>query len=304
MILTVTLNPAVDKTCETAELIKGQVNRMRLSFSVAGGKGVNVAKVLRQMDCPTAAMGLLGGYSGRMIEDSLAGMGVECLFTHIKEETRSSVNILADTGYVTEILEPGPMVSEAELQGFLREFTHKLPEYDLVVLAGSVPRGVPDDIYFTLSEICRKAGKKVVLDTSGPFLREGVKGKPYLIKPNRRELEFLSGRPLRSQEAVAEEAGRLVETGIAKVIVTMGDKGLLYVDGSRILYQAAMKVEAVNTVACGDTVVASLCMSELLGDSPEMALRKAAALSAANASTRESAAIPLEMYRGLLEGSV
>lgn len=300
MILTVTLNPAVDKTCETAELIKGQVNRMRSSFSVAGGKGVNVAKVLRQMDCPAAATGFLGGYSGRMIEDALAGLGVVCRFIHISGETRSSVNILADTGYVTEILEPGPVITEGEQQGFLREFMHILPEYELVVLAGSVPGGVPEDIYFTLTELCRKAGKKVFLDTSGPFLREGVKGRPYLIKPNRRELEFLSGRPLRSREDIAEEAGRLVEAGISKVIVSMGDKGLLYVDKGQTLYQPAMEVEAVNTVACGDTVVASLCMSELSGDTPGTALRKAAALSAANAATRESAVIPVEVYRGLL----
>lgn len=210
------------------------------------------------------------------------------------------MNILADTGYVTEILEPGPEITKEELSSFLTEFSGRLEEAELVVLSGSVPRGIPEDIYRTLAKICHAAGKKVFLDTSGAYLREGAKGVPFLIKPNRRELEYLAGRPLRTREAVAEEARRLVETGISRVVVSLGDKGLVYADRRVSLCQPAMEVDAVNTVACGDTAVASLCMSELEGDSPERMLRRAAALSAANATTRESAAVPLELYRSLL----
>lgn len=300
MILTVTLNPAVDKTCETEELIKGQVNRMRSVQSIPGGKGINVAKILRQLDQPVIVTGFVGGYAGRWIEESMQKMGVHCRFTRIAGETRTSMNILADTGFVTEILEPGPKISETEKKLFLKEFSESLAESDLVALCGSAPVSVGTDIYRDLCEICHKAGKKVILDTSGDLLKEGVKGQPDLVKPNRRELEYLAGRKVRSREDLETQAYRLVKKGIKKVVVSLGEAGLYYADENSSVYMPAPKVEAVNTVACGDSVVASLCMSELCGEPPKEALHRAAALSAANAVTAESAVIPMDIYRQLL----
>lgn len=300
MIVTVTLNPAVDKTCETGKILLGAVNRMRSVSTVAGGKGINVAKILRQFHLPVAVMGFLGGYGGRMIEDAMMKLGAECHFTRTKENTRTSTNILGDDGYVTELLEPGPQVSEKELENFFKEFEYCLEEGEYFVLSGSIPGGVPADIYAALIEKCRSEGRKVFLDTSGELLREGIKAKPYLIKPNQKELEYIAGRRLRDREEIAGEAKRLVDSGIGKVVVSMGKSGLLYVDKQQVLFEQAKKIRAVNTVGCGDSVVASLCMSELSGDSPETALKKAAALSAANALTRENGVIPMEQYLDLL----
>ena len=303
MILTVTLNPAVDKTYTAGELITGHVNRMRSAMSLAGGKGVNVTKVLRQYEGPVCATGFLGGYAGDFIEDYLKGRQVDCRFIRVDGETRSNMNILADNGYVTEILEPGPEIGEEKLQQFLSQYEALLSDCEIVVLSGSAARGLPDDIYVTLIEKARMKGIKTMLDTSGESLRNALFAKPYLIKPNLKELEYIAGHRLVNREAVMEAALEVHKSGIAHVIVSMGKKGLLSVSsGGYVYFAKAGTVRAVNTVGCGDCVVASFAMSVLKGDSKEEALRRAAAISAANASTLKSADVPLDVAQELYEG--
>ncbi len=300
MILTVTLNPAVDKTYTAGELITGHVNRMRSAMSLAGGKGVNVTKVLRQYEVPVCATGFLGGYAGDFIEDYLKGRQVDCRFIRVDGETRSNMNILADNGYVTEILEPGPEIGEEKLQQFLSQYEALLSDCEIVVLSGSAARGLPDDIYVTLIEKARMKGIKTMLDTSGESLRNALFAKPYLIKPN---LKYIAGHRLVNREAVVEAALEVHKSGIAHVIVSMGKKGLLSVSsGGYVYFAKAGTVRAVNTVGCGDCVVASFAMSVLKGDSKEEALRRAAAISAANASTLKSADVPLDVAQELYEG--
>lgn len=300
MILTVSLNPAVDKTCEIERVQPGTVNRFKSAVSVAGGKGINVTKILRQFHVPVMAVGFLGGTGGKLIEEAMEELGVECHFTKIKGQTRTNVNILAADGSVTELLEPGPVIREKELAEFRKQFSGGLEICEMVVLSGSVPEGVPADIYRQLIEECHQAGCKVILDTSGEALREGLPAKPDLLKPNLKELEYLLGKKMDSAKRFAEETTRLCEQGVGKLVVSLGAEGLFYADQNQDIYQAAKQVKAVNTVGCGDTVVASLCMSELAGDDPETALQKAAALAAANATTMENGRIPLETYLELL----
>ena len=300
MILTVCLNPAVDKTCTIDNLHVGEVNRLQSAVSVAGGKGVNVAKVLRAFSLPVAIVGFLGGMGGKIIEEALEKLGVEDYCTRIESETRTNVNILATEGKVTEILEPGPEITGKELLEFRKQFLGCLDLCEVVVLSGSIPDGVPIDFYAQLIRECHMAGCKVILDASGEALREGLKAGPDLVKPNRKELEFLAGRTLQDMEDISEEAWKLLAQGVGKVVVSLGSEGLFYVDGERELFREAKKVNAVNTVGCGDTVVASLCMSEISGDEPEIALQKAVALAAANAKNVESGKVVLEDYFELL----
>lgn len=301
MILTVTLNPAVDKTCHINELMLGQVNRLKSVKSIAGGKGVNVTKVLRQFDYPVIAMGFLGGYSGQMICDKLTDMGAECHFTFIDGETRVSTNVLAENGYVTEILEPGPEITAEELRRFLEEYNTQVENVKVVVLSGSIPRGVPQDIYATLITIAREKGCRVYLDTSGEALKEGAKAIPHVMKPNRKEMEYLVGRKLSTTEDMVSEAKKWLEAGVEQVIVSLGAKGFVVVDKEGVIEQPACKVKAVNTVACGDCLVASFCMSCLEGKEPAVAAKQAAALSAANAATSISAEIAMDVYDELLK---
>lgn len=297
MVLTVTLNPAVDKTCRLNELLLGQVNRLQSVMSVAGGKGVNVTKILRQFEYPVTAMGFIGGYTGQLIQERLTEMGAECHFTYIDQATRVSTNILADNGYVTEVLEPGPVISKDELSRFLSEYKRQLQRVDMVVLSGSIPQGVPEDIYETLTILAKEAGCKVFLDTSGEALKKAVKAKPYLLKPNKKELEYLVERKLTNTEEIKEQIKKLLDSGVEKVIVSLGSKGFVYGDREGIIAQKPVKVKAVNTVACGDCLVASFCMSEMEDTDRMQAIYKAAALAASNATTSVSAQIPMELYR-------
>lgn len=302
MITTVTLNPAVDKTYTGARLLPGYVNRMDSLKSIAGGKGINVTKVLRQFDVSVRAMGFLGGYTGSFIEDSVKEIGAECDFVRVSQDTRCSMNLLTEDGYVTEILEPGPFISEEEMQQLLAAYETAVKDSDCVILSGSAPLGVQEDIYAVLIETAKQSGKRVFLDTSGSFLKKGAAAKPYLLKPNLKELETLTGKSLKTKKEAIKAAQDICRQGIENVVISMGDKGLLLVTETEILFAEAPKVKAINTVGCGDCVVASLAMSFEQGEDKETALKKAAALSAANATTLESGIIPMEKYEQLLAG--
>lgn len=300
MILTVCLNPAVDKTGRINTLHSGQVNRLQSAVSVAGGKGVNVAKVLRAFSMPVAIVGFLGGMGGKLIEETLEKLGVEDFCTRIAADTRTNVNILAEDGKVTEILEPGPAVTGKELLEFRKQFLGCLEMCQLVILSGSMPDGVPEDFYAQLIRECHMAGCKVILDTSGEALRRGIQAGPDVVKPNKKELEFLAGRELDGQEDIIAEARKLLATGVGKVVVSLGSEGLLYVDAAQEMFLEAKKVNVVSTVGCGDTVVASLGMSEIAADEPEIALQKAVALAAANAMSAENGKFSMDDYLELL----
>ena len=298
--MTVSLNPAVDNTYTTQGLAVGNVNRMRTVMSIAGGKGVNVAKILRQYGYEVAAVGFLGGYSGRFIEEELEKRSVECRFVHVEGETRSNINILADDGYVTEILEPGPVVSGENIDAFLEQYNILLRECGLVVLSGSVAMGLDHDIYEKLIMRAAKDSVPVYLDSSGDGLRSGLRAKPQLIKPNWKELEYIVGHRLKNRAEIVESAQSLRSMGIDRVIVSMGSKGLISVTEQGVLYARPPKIDAVTTVGCGDSVVASYAMSYIMGETAEQAIVRACAVSAANATTVESAEIPLETAEELM----
>ncbi len=299
-IVTVTLNPAVDKTYTAQGVMVGHVNRMRTVTKIAGGKGVNVTKILRQYGYEVAATGFLGGYSGKFIEEELTKRGAQCRFVHVEGETRSNMNILGDDGYVTEILEPGPVVSAREKDAFLVRYDELLAECGLAILSGSAARGIGDDIYAELIVRARRAGVPVWLDSSGEGLRFGIQEKPQLIKPNWKELEYVIGHRIADREGLAEAARFLLGRGIGRVIVSMGAKGLMSVTGEGVLYANVRGISPVNTVGCGDSVVASYAMSYMMGEGDEEALKRACAIAAANATTGESASIPMETAEELM----
>lgn len=293
MILTVTLNPAIDKTYRIKDLVNGSVNRMESVVSIAGGKGVNVAKVIKQYEIPVTAAGFLGGYAGQFIEDALQEKGINCAFTKVNGETRSNMNIAADDGTVTELLEPGPVIGKTEIAAFLEQYDNLLNTCEIVVLSGSFARGIDDSFYEILVEKAHEKNRKVLLDTSGEGLRKGLKKCPDICKPNRAELEYLVGHPLNDMEAVISAAVSLRETGIDTVLVSLGKEGLLAVNKEYIYHAVVDEVPVVNTVGCGDSVMASFAMSLWQDEDMEEAVKKAAARSAANATTIESGSIPI-----------
>lgn len=300
MILTVTLNPAVDKTLHGEQLINGQVNRMKASSNFAGGKGINVTKILRQYGREVTATGFIGGYAGRFIQDSVRQLGAADGFVSIEQETRTNINVITGDGYVTEILEPGPSITQKEYDRFMGKYIELAAESDLIVLSGSVANGLPLDIYQNLVERGNKMGKRVLLDTSGMALVHGIQGMPFMIKPNKKELEFVCRQRLTTNAEVAAAANALRKKGIGQVVVSLGRQGIIYADGECTMQIMPPMLRTMNTVGCGDSVVASLAMSYEAGEDKETALKKAVAVSAANATTMGSGEIPKELAEEIL----
>lgn len=304
MILTVSCNPAIDKTYNTSNVMIGQINRMRDLVSIPGGKAVNVTKVLRQFDAHVTATGFVGGYTGDFIEEELRNMGVNTSFTAIRGLTRSNMNIIGDDGYVTEILEPGPKILSFEREDFMDRFRELVKISEYVVLSGSLTEGLPEDFYAKLIKICNEHGAKAFLDASGEPLKRGIEAVPYCIKPNRRELEYAVGKKLSTEAEIIQAAYEYIKAGVVKVVVSMGDKGLLQITKTKVIKAVPPRIKKVNTVGCGDCVVAAMILGMLQGLDDEDTMKFAAGVSAANATTLESGMIPQDTMETLIQDVV
>lgn len=304
MILTVSCNPAIDKTYNTSNVMIGQINRMRDLVSIPGGKAVNVTKVLRQFDAHVTATGFVGGYTGDFIEEELRNMGVNTSFTTIRGLTRSNMNIIGDDGYVTEILEPGPKILSFEREDFMDRFRELVKISEYVVLSGSLTEGLPEDFYAKLIKICNDHGVKAFLDASGEPLKRGIEAVPYCIKPNRRELEYAVGKKLSTEAEIIQAAYEYIKAGVVKVVVSMGDKGLLQITKTKVIKAVPPRIKKVNTVGCGDCVVAAMILGMIQGLNDEDTMKFAAGVSAANATTLESGMIPQDTMETLIQDVV
>lgn len=285
MITTVTLNVAVDKAYVIGELKKGEVMRVEKCTNTPGGKGLNVAKVAKLCGEDVLATGFVGGHSGAYVEDMLEKINVSNDFVHTKNETRSCINILAADGTSTEFLEPGAEVSEAEVKVFLEKFSDIAKKSDVITISGSVPKGVGTDIYGKMIEEARKLGTPVLLDTSGKLLEEGIKSKPTMIKPNSDEIQTLLGISIENKEQLIESGKKLQQTGIEYVVISLGAEGALFITQEHVYHGKPAKIKPVNTVGCGDSMVAAFAVGIKRGYSAEEMLKYAVSVSSANALT-------------------
>lgn len=220
MIITVTPNAAVDKTLTVPNFQTGFRHRASESLTLPGGKGVNVARAIKALGQPVIATGLLGGRAGQQILEGLNREGILNDFIRIADESRTSTAINDPTSMTqTEVIEYGPLVSDAELTTLLEEIDHLAKGAQYMVLAGSLPRHVSEDFY---GQVCRLLAKRrcyVVMDTYGEPLRLGVRGKPYLVTPNIREAEDLVGHEFSGEEDIVEAAGLICELGAQNAVI-------------------------------------------------------------------------------------
>lgn len=289
MILTVTLNAAIDKRYVVENYQVGEVNRVAECAYVAGGKGLNVSKTATIAGADVLATGFVGGHAGAYIIEAVEAQGVTADFVRVRGESRSCINIYDSVNNTqTEFLEPGVTVSEAEARAFYLKFDALLPKCDVVVISGSVPKGIGTDMYPRLVAMAKTAGKKVIVDTSGALLEEAAGAKPHMIKPNIDEIRLLTGKPVMNQEELIEAGIELQKSGIERVVISRGaDGSLMFVDEG--VYQAVVpKIHAVNTVGCGDCMTAGFAIGFARGMKPEEALRFASAASAASAMREET----------------
>lgn len=293
MITTVTLNAAVDKTYRVAKLAHGRVTRIPEMAVYPGGKGINVARVVKQLGCEVTATGFAGGYNGAYIRSALTAQGIAHDFTEVPGESRLALNLLHDDGTSTELLEPGPVVAEEHVADLERKLAAWAERSKIVIISGSAPTGVPIHIYARWVAMVKAAGAQAFLDASGLLLSEGVKAVPDLIKPN--EEEFVALAPTIAlddgEESRAAAVRALTGRAAGMVALTLGGDGSLIGSEGAMYRVRVPKLRVVSTVGCGDAFVAGMAAGTMRQLPMEDRIRLAAAAACANALHREAGRI-------------
>jgi 1-phosphofructokinase family hexose kinase len=289
VIVTVTLNAAIDRTLTVPNFQRGQRHRASQGLTLAGGKGINVARALKRLDVPVVATGLAGGRTGTRIIEELTSEAILNDFVRIGDESRTSTAVVDPTASsYTEINEWGPAVSDEELQ-MLREKLHYLSRgASAVVFAGSLPRDVEDGFYAEAIRDLNRRGVQTVLDSEGVPLRLGVDAEPFLVSPNQEEAEGLVGQELSDDEDFLMALETIAELGARSVLISQesGCFALVREDRRRRRFRAvAPTLEAVSAVGAGDVLLAGFLAARFAERPLEEALR--AAVAVASASTLE-----------------
>jgi 1-phosphofructokinase family hexose kinase len=286
MIITVTLNAALDRSLTVPILQLGQRHRASDVLTLAGGKGINVARALKHLDHPVVATGLAGGRTGTRIVEQLTEESILNDFVRIRQESRTSTLVVDPTsGTQTEINEWGPKVSETELEMLLEKVRYLSRSAEAVVFAGSLPRGVADDFYADAVRELTRRGARVALDAEGEPLRRGLEAEPWLVSPNQHEAEQLVGQELFDDEDFLMALDTIAEMGARNVHITLENGCFALVREERQVrrYRAVTPLlEPVSVVGAGDALLAQWLSAVLDDASAEDALRLAAAAGAAS----------------------
>lgn len=280
-ILTITLNPALDLTVRVPHLEPGEVNRSQALLSHAAGKGLNVAQVLADLGHSLTVSGFLGEDNQQAFNALFARRGFADAFIRVPGETRSNIKLAEDDGRVTDINGPGPHVNDLAQDALLDKLDHIVASHDAVVVAGSLPRGVSAQWLRELVLRLKALGCKVILDTSGEALKEGLRAGPWLVKPNAEELSEALGHPVSSVASQVAAATELQTLGISHVVISHGADGVNWFSrGTQPLQALPPKVRVASTVGAGDSLLAGMVHGLISGHSPEQTLRSATAIAA------------------------
>lgn len=301
MIITVTMNPAIDKTAYVDSLQPGGLNRLKDIIQDPGGKGINVSKTLKELGEQTMACGFAGGSGGILLQKLLLEQEIHTDFVELKSNIRTNLKIVEEGGRVTELNEPGPVVTEAELESLMQKLIGYANKETVFVLAGSVPGGVSKDIYGRLTCMLREKGSGVIVDADGELFVNALDAAPDVIKPNRQELEeyFHLDNPA-DETQIITLGRRLLDKGIGLVAISLGAQGAVFITGERTLCCPGLKVEAHSTVGAGDAMTAALAYGLEQGLALEECAKLAMAVSAGAVTTRGTKAPKPQLVKELL----
>jgi 1-phosphofructokinase family hexose kinase len=284
VIITVTLNAAIDKTLEVPNFRLGRRHRSVEGRTMAGGKGVNVARAIKRLGQPVVATGFAGGATGTRIVEALTDESILNDFVRIREESRTNTAVLdPTTGEQTEINEPGPEVAPAEVELFVDKLLYLAQGAQLVVFAGSLPRGIDADLYAQLVRELRRLGVTTVIDSDGEPLRLAARAEPTVVSPNELEAEELVGHEFNDDEDRTTAVREMVELGAREAIMTVDDGCFAQVleDGGPALYRARIEpLEPRGAVGSGDAFLAGYVCARYTGNPPADCLRFAVACGA------------------------
>jgi 1-phosphofructokinase len=281
MIYTLTLNPSVDYIVGLDEINLGQLNRTKTEAKFPGGKGINVSRILNSLGVNSTATGFLGGFTGTYVNEYLIKEGIETTFIEVEEEdTRINIKLKAATE--TEINGQGPHISEGNLQ-LLKEQIKQLTNEDILVLAGSIPSKLPENIYDDLIRICKETGTEFVVDAEGSILQKVIPYQPYLIKPNHHELGQFFKKEISTCKEAIHYGEKLVELGAKNVIVSLADKGAVFVNSNSSMIASVPKGELMSSVGAGDSMVAAFLAKSINHGDLKEAFRYSVAAGSATA---------------------
>lgn len=301
MIITVTLNPAVDKTIIVRDIVLGSLNRVCGVSRYPGGKGNNVARIVCQMGGRCLATGFLPGNSGRIIEDMMRRDGIPTNFVYTCGETRTNTKLIDETTRIcTELNEPGPDATEEDLCKLEDKLREIVRTGDIVVFSGSVPGGLADDTYRRLILLSKNLGVDTILDADGVYLREGVEAAPTAVKPNLPEFLRLFDLTSDAPEQIESSVSALLSKDIKRILVSLGPDGARLISENGVLFAPAMDVPVVSTVGAGDAMTAALALSMEKGEDDGECLRRACAYAAATVMSEHFERVEEETVTDLL----
>ncbi|HHC9641598.1 TPA: 1-phosphofructokinase [Staphylococcus aureus] len=280
MIYTVTFNPSIDYVIFTNDFKIDGLNRATATYKFAGGKGINVSRVLKTLDVESTALGFAGGFPGKFIADTLNNSAIQSNFIGVDEDTR--INVKLKTGQETEINAPGPHITSAQFEQLLQQIKNTTSE-DIVIVAGSVPSSIPSDAYAQIAQITAQTGAKLVVDAEKELAESVLSYHPLFIKPNKDELEVMFNTTVNSDEDVIKYGRLLVDKGAQSVIVSLGGDGAIYIDKEISIKAVNPQGKVVNTVGSGDSTVAGMVAGIASGLTIEKAFQQAVACGTATA---------------------
>jgi len=285
LIYTVTLNPAVDMTIYIDRLEKGQVNRSNHYMIDAGGKGINVSKVIKALGEESIALGFLGEENKEWFLKYLQRFGIKNDFIFVKGLTRTNIKIVElETKEYTDLNQPGFEITENDKQSLFEKIENTAKKDDIFVLSGSLPANADEEMYFEMIEKLKQKGAIVIFDAEGQALKSGVEARPDVIKPNIHEFKTLFDVDENDINSVIGSAKKLIEMGLKIVLVSMGANGAIFVSESTALYAKPFKVDVKSTVGAGDSMVAAIAYGIFKKMSEKEMFRLACACAAAKIS--------------------
>ncbi len=305
MIMTVTLNAAIDSTWKIDDFRMGVIQRAPAKEPVraAGGKGLNVARIINRLQEDVLATGFVGGHTGELIKSKLEERGIEYQFVYIDGESRECLIFIDPVNRTETVVNGyGPDISQEKINEFLKFFRDLAPQCEIICISGSLPGGVPSDIYAQLITIAHKKHIPVILDASEEALIEGVRAKPFMIKPNIKEVQaVLNNFSLKSDEDIVKAGRHFIKKGVKVAVISGGREGSIVVTDEYAYKIISPRVKTLNTVASGDAFVGGFSVAISKGNSILDAVRLGTAAGAANAENLTACDIDIDRIYELKE---
>lgn len=284
MIYTITLNPSIDYILEIDEFLDGETNRSKSEEKIPGGKGIMVSIVLKNLGVESINLGFVGGFTGEFIKDKLDELEIENDFIKIEDDSR--INIKLKNDKESEINAIGPNIKESEIEEFLN-YLDELEEDDFVIISGSIPKSLGEDFYRVIVNLLEMNNVRFAIDTAGKKLYKLSAYKPFLIKPNKKELEEIFDCKLENDEKIIECAEKLIKQGAENIIVSLGEEGSIFIDENNIYKSKAISGKVVSTIGCGDSMVGGYIYGYMEGFSKLDSFKFAVAAASATAFSKD-----------------